>query len=186
MPLPPVPEFQKQPFKMKAIAWPGDLPNGYVSGELAAEACKNAGKRLCKEAEWVTACRGQQQTDFPYGNRYRNEGCNVFREDHPAAILHGSASSNHSDPRLNLVDSDGRALLRVTGGTPSCASKWGDDEIYDMVGNVDEWVDDPRAPSPAASTRAPPAPAATPASAPTPSTILTTPPASAAARTPRA
>ena len=40
-------------------------PSGYVSGELAKEACANAEKRLCKEDEWVTACRGQAQTPFP-------------------------------------------------------------------------------------------------------------------------
>ena len=143
MALPPLPDFEREPFVMKAMSWPGNLPAGYVSGELAAGACREAGKRLCQETEWVTACRGQQQTDFPYGARYRQEGCNVFREDHPASILHGNASTNHTDPRLNLIDADGRPLLRVTGGTPSCASQWGDDAVFDMVGNVDEWVDDP-------------------------------------------
>ncbi|MCU0655948.1 MAG: SUMF1/EgtB/PvdO family nonheme iron enzyme [Polyangiaceae bacterium] len=143
MELPPVPAFQREPFRMKAMPWPGNLPAGYVSGELAQEACSNAGKRLCKENEWVTACRGEQQTDFPYGKRYRQDACNVFREDHPAHILHGNFSANHSDPRLNLVESDGVPLLRVTGGTPTCVSRWGEDEIFDMVGNVDEWVEDP-------------------------------------------
>ena len=31
-------------------------------------------------------------------------------------------------------------LLRKTGATPSCASEWEGDKIYDMVGNVEEWV----------------------------------------------
>ena len=26
----------------------------------------------------------------------------------------------------------------------TCASKWGDDAVFDMVGNLDEWTDDPR------------------------------------------
>ena len=34
-------------------------------------------------------------------------------------------------------------LLRPTGGTPACASEWGQDAAYDMVGNLDEWVEDP-------------------------------------------
>ena len=34
-------------------------------------------------------------------------------------------------------------LLRRTGTTPRCASRWGDVEVFDMVGNLDEWVDDP-------------------------------------------
>jgi hypothetical protein len=32
--------------------------------------------------------------------------------------------------------------LRPTGGTPGCKSQWGDDAVYDMVGNLDEWVDE--------------------------------------------
>ena len=34
-------------------------------------------------------------------------------------------------------------LLRKTGATPRCKSEWGDDAVYDMVGNLDEWIDDP-------------------------------------------
>ena len=49
----------------------------------------------------------------------------------------------HADPRLNLVTVNGRPVLRKTGTTPECASTWGDDAVYDMVGNLDEWVDEP-------------------------------------------
>jgi hypothetical protein len=49
----------------------------------------------------------------------------------------------HSDPRLDLVQAEDGPLLRPTGATPECASRWGDDAIYDMVGNLDEWIDDP-------------------------------------------
>ena len=31
-------------------------------------------------------------------------------------------------------------LLRSTGATATCKSAWGGDAIYDMVGNLDEWV----------------------------------------------
>lgn len=34
-------------------------------------------------------------------------------------------------------------LLRPAGGSPACASRWGDDAVYDMVGNLDEWSADP-------------------------------------------
>ena len=57
-------------------------------------------------------------------------------------MLHGNASINHTDPRLTLVSVGGRPLLRQTGATPECKSEWGADAIYDMVGNLDEWVDD--------------------------------------------
>jgi hypothetical protein len=67
----------------------------------------------------------------------------VHRAIHPAAVLHDNASIGLIDPRLNLVVEQGTdPLLHVTGASPECASVWGDDRIYDMVGNLDEWVDD--------------------------------------------
>jgi hypothetical protein len=119
-------------------------PSGYVTGIVAEAACAAAGKRLCTHDEFVTACRGEADTQFPYGDDYQDGVCNVFREDHPAALLHGNASTGHLDPRLNRVPSArGEPLLRLTGATPACRSRWGDDAVYDMVGNLDEWVDEP-------------------------------------------
>ena len=44
---------------------------------------------------------------------------------------------------MNLVVESGvDPLLRVTGATSACASRWEDDAIYDMVGNLDEWIED--------------------------------------------
>ncbi len=61
---------------------------------------------------------------------------------HPAFVLHGSSSYGHRDPRLNLVnEADGTPLLRTTGSLPRCASEWNGDRIYDLVGNIDEWVE---------------------------------------------
>jgi formylglycine-generating enzyme required for sulfatase activity len=119
------------------------VPNGYVNGLLASEACRAAGKRLCTDTEWRTACRGEWMTQFPYGTQYEQGSCNVFREAHPAQTLHGSAAHHHHDPRLNQVTSEGAPLLRPTGATSRCASRWGADVIYDMVGNLDEWIEDP-------------------------------------------
>jgi formylglycine-generating enzyme required for sulfatase activity len=41
------------------------------------------------------------------------------------------------------VQSQGATLLKKTGESRECASRWGNDAAYDMVGNLDEWVDDP-------------------------------------------
>jgi len=143
MPLPELPSWQRQgTFSPKAVARAGVVPQGYLTQLLAKKACANAGKRLCTKDEWVTACKGERQTKYPYGEKYRALACNVFRQTHPAFVLHGSASLGHRDPRLNLVSAGADPLLRLTGATPSCVSVWGDDKIYDMVGNIDEWVDD--------------------------------------------
>ena len=143
LPIPSLPEEARGGFLARATARPSETPSGYVSGAQAAQACLAAGKRLCRAAEWVTACRGEAQTQFPYGPSYRQEACNVFREDHPAHVLHGTFTTHHLDPRLNQVEFRGRPLLRKTGETPSCASRWSDDAVFDMVGNLDEWIDDP-------------------------------------------
>lgn len=144
MPVPVPPAWQLQGgFTPVACARPGVVPNGYSSQVAARRACENAGKRLCTEAEWVTACRGEAGTRFPYGDDYEEGRCNVFRAAHPASLLHANASVNHTDPRLNQVKDRGEPLLRPTGATPGCRSVWGEDAVYDLVGNLDEWIDDP-------------------------------------------
>jgi len=143
--VPEPPRFQlEEQFEPRAEVRPGEIPNGYVSADLAAVACRNAGKRLCRETEWVTACRGEQDRAFPYGDEYVQGHCNVFREKHPAAVLHGDASRGHLDPRLNLIEGrPGRRLLLPTGSRSRCRSQWGGDAVHDLVGNLAEWVDDP-------------------------------------------
>lgn len=144
VPAPPEWELSARHFEPMATSVPDSEPNGYLSGEVAERACRRAGKRLCTAEEWVVACRGQQNRQFPYGQTYEVGRCNVFRQSHPAELLHGDSSEGHLDPRLNLVkELDGQPLLRHTGATPSCRSEWGDDAVLDMVGNLDEWVDDP-------------------------------------------
>jgi hypothetical protein len=141
MPLPKLPAWQRErDVEPKALSRKGMTPNGHVTGKQAELACRNAGKRLCSLEEWRLACRGELDRPFPYGERYEQDRCNVFREAHPAAVLHDDASMGHSDPRLNLVTARGKPLLRKTGQTPSCKSEWEGDAIYDMVGNLDEWV----------------------------------------------
>ncbi len=143
MPLPFVPEWQRgKKFEVMAVPRPHARPNGYLTGLVAESACTNAGKRLCTLPEFVLACRGQDDTQFPYGDTYLDGVCNVNRDVHPAATLHDNASIGHLDPRLNRVRVNGETLLRETGSTPSCKSRWGNDAIYDLVGNLDEWVDE--------------------------------------------
>lgn len=129
-------------FSAKATSRRGVVPSSYLSGLTAQIACEAAGKRVCSRDEWLKACRGQEQRKFPYGDSYIHGQCNVFREAHPAVLLHGNASIYHHDPRLNTLAPNGKPLLRSTGSTPECGSSWGDDAVYDMVGNLDEWVDD--------------------------------------------
>lgn len=144
MPLPELPDVQRSDrFEGRAVSVPGVVPQAYLSYPLAKRACELAGKRLCTREEWLSACRGAAQTPYPYGMRYEPDKCNVYRAFHPAAVLHGNASSGHRDPRLNLLFEVGVGpLLRATGETATCRSPWGEDAVYDMVGNLDEWIED--------------------------------------------
>ena len=144
LPMPELPDWQlTEDFEPMAVSREGVTPQGYLSRDVARRACNNAGKRLCRMDEWKRACRGSANRDFPYGSNYVPGACNVGRLTHAAYVLHGNASIGHLDPRLNLVWEQGRsALLRTTGATKTCVSRWHDDGIYDMVGNLDEWVDD--------------------------------------------
>lgn len=144
MPFPPFWQSADQEHPIVPIprSTKGQRPNGFLTGLVAEAACTAVGKRLCTEDEFVLACRGEDDTLFPYGEDFEDGACNVFREDHPATLLHGNPSIGHLDPRLDRAVGEKGPLLRETGTSPRCASKWGDDAIYDMVGNLDEWVDE--------------------------------------------
>ena len=141
---PALPDWQRRGrTKPKALSQKGVTPNAYLMMQWARDACAAAGKRLCSLEEWQTACRGEQNRQFPYGDEYKQGACNVFREDHPGRVLFGKMTVGMLDPRMNKVAPKGKPLLRKTGATPLCKSVWGDDAIHDMVGNLDEWIDDP-------------------------------------------
>jgi hypothetical protein len=141
--LPPLPAHQRGAFSARAVSAPDQVPHGYMTYFSAKKACENAGKRLCAEEEWVTACRGNKRSQFPYGGSYQPGRCNVHRALHPAYELHGNSSLGHLDPRLHLVFEEGKLpLLFVTGQAEQCRSETDDGALYDMVGNLDEWIDD--------------------------------------------
>ncbi|WP_437647171.1 hypothetical protein [Sorangium sp. So ce362] len=143
-PLPLLPGWQRgRTIAALARSRSGARPSGYATGLVAESSCAAAGKRLCSVEEFVTACRGEDDTLYPYGDTFEEGACNVFRPAHPASLLHGNASIGHLDPRLNRVRSAREPLLRETGGSPRCRSRWGSDAVYDLVGNLDEWVDEP-------------------------------------------
>ena len=140
LPFLPAVQVEGQGATPVAVSRYGVRPSGYVRGVVAEAACAAAGKRLCTRDEHRTACRGEDDRAFPYGDAYADGVCNVHRDDHPAAILHDNASLGHLDPRLNHVG----ALYELTGSRPACRSAWGGDAVYDLVGNLDEWVEPPK------------------------------------------
>ncbi len=127
---------------VKAVSRAGVVPQAYVSKNDAEAACQAAGKRLCAEAEWVTACEGKKGTTFPYGNDRKDAVCNDNGKAPLATLypklsgpdLYGAQTMN--DPRLNQQP----GTVSKTGRHGKCKSSFG---AYDLVGNLHEWVDDP-------------------------------------------
>lgn len=128
---------------VRAVSAQGTTPQGYVSEVQAKAACARSGKRLCKAPEWKRACMGPQKTTYPYGNHNEAGRCNDQGRSPMATIfgLYGGSrpsswTPHMNDPRLNAL----AGTLSKTGSHEGCTNEYG---VYDMVGNVHEWVDDP-------------------------------------------
>ena len=112
----------------RATSGVGRVPGYRLSWYQARNACQAAGKRLCSEREWVAVCQGAPPVDddsdgawaddiiegstYPYGDRY----------------LEGTCYTGHNREG---------SLPVYTGSMPACRSA---DGVYDLVGNMEEWV----------------------------------------------
>jgi hypothetical protein len=89
--VPLIPYFNPAGESFVARSIEGAVPQGYVSGTQAAQACANAGKRLCTDAEWLRACQGPGGTTYPYGDTRLDGVCNDARAVHPAIEYFGTS-----------------------------------------------------------------------------------------------
>ncbi len=64
---------------------PNVLPVAKVDWAEAVRLCRDGGKHLCTEDEWVTACRGPGHDPFPYGPTYVAGACNG-KDRKPGAV----------------------------------------------------------------------------------------------------
>jgi hypothetical protein len=131
---------------VRAVSEPHTIPQGYVNAYQAAEACARSGKRLCKPAEWKKACMGPEKKTYGYGDANQPRRCNDHGRS-PVVALFGmetdlSVRSSWSWDRMNnpTLNQLTRTLGR-TGEHEGCTNGYG---VYDMVGNIHEWVDDPQ------------------------------------------
>lgn len=125
----------------RAVSTKGAVPQAYMSGETSQIACENAGKRLCTNTEWLRACRGPSDFTYPYGNSREPGVCNDARAVHPAIQCFGtSASWIWSELGYAGIDQQADTVAK-TGSHTGCVTAEG---VYDMMGNVHEWIwDDP-------------------------------------------
>jgi len=129
---------------VKAVSKKGRTPQAHISQEQAGAACRLAGKRLCTDEEWVTACKGKSPSTWPYGDDRLEGRCN----DHGVSGMnlifgHGAEApreaytqTNMNDERLNQFAHS----LSPCGSHAQCKSSFG---TFDMVGNLHEWTANP-------------------------------------------
>jgi len=122
--------------------WPnhkGELPAVLVSWHDARKACRDAGKRLCTPDEFNFACEGEQMLPYPYGFVRDASKCNIDRpyrrREHK--LLPWQSCQQDATCRARFEALDQRV---PSGSMPDCVSPFG---VYDMTGNVNEWVERP-------------------------------------------
>ena len=98
-----------------AVSRAGAIPADSVSWEDADGSCRAAGKRLCSSDEWLTACRGREGRQYPYGAAFDPLRCNGYQYGKKA----------------------GKNEKRPTGSLAGCDNGLG---VMDLSGNVWEWT----------------------------------------------
>ena len=111
----------------------GAMPLAMQSALSGEDWCADRGKRLCTEAEWVTACRGSSDCDFPYGETYERGRCN---DDETWISPNWSALGTYPAPAA-VAEAERLYQAEPSGSNEGCVSE---DGVYDLSANVAEWV----------------------------------------------
>ena len=113
-----------------AVTGKHEIPALNVSWYEAKAACEKAGRRLCTEAEWVSACQNAVAVDDNHNGELADD------------MIEGTAypyGDYHDDHRCWDAHDDEVSRPVYTGELPGCVTPTG---VYDLTGNVEEWVGD--------------------------------------------
>lgn len=120
----------------------GAIPSDWLSWYDVKKICESQGKRMCTHSEWAFAAEGPNMHPYPYGDGYHRDktACNF---DNHLSSLTSSFGLVTGDDVLHVSNKESRvglalhSLIEPSGSNPRCVSDFG---VYDMPGNVDEWV----------------------------------------------
>jgi formylglycine-generating enzyme required for sulfatase activity len=113
----------------------GEKPLVMQSLPDAESWCREHGKRLCTEDEWLRACRGRPERSwaYPYGPTYQEHACNQDAKYIPPSwqrLGRWPADEAKAEvARLNQAE--------PSGARPTCVTPEG---VFDLTGNVGEWI----------------------------------------------
>jgi hypothetical protein len=126
-------------FCMDRYEWPnkaGELPSLLVSWLDARATCEKIGKRLCTEDEFNFGCEGEAMLPYTYGYVRDATKCNIDRpyRKREHKLLKYESCLKKPECKKELEKLDQRL---PTGSLPACVSPFG---VYDLNGNINEWV----------------------------------------------
>ena len=136
---------------------PGSLPIVMYTFYQAEEWCGARGKRLCYDDEWTRACQGPKGWNYPYGPTHRAGACNddkrwlqydrVLQRRWPTQVsteaveglneLLTEAATTSPDGEESAEHIQWLYQADPSGHREGCGSYEG---VFDLVGNVEEWV----------------------------------------------
>lgn len=134
---------------LKAVSVAGAVPQSTVNGVQAAQACANAGKRLCTNDQWLRVCQGTEGRKYPYGNARQDGVCN---DEFPSRGIHVTQETvgeycpgftggwNNYPWMIHPKNNQQENSLDAAGSNQQCKTPEG---VYDLVGNAAEWINDP-------------------------------------------
>jgi hypothetical protein len=96
---------------------------------------KQVGKRLCTYEEWHRACVGKHNWRYSYGSVYQAGRCNDNKTGWVNPHWELMFSPQWHDWTMHLYKGE------PDGSRPNCVS---DEGVEEMIGNVREWVRDPK------------------------------------------
>ncbi|MBI4951006.1 MAG: SUMF1/EgtB/PvdO family nonheme iron enzyme [Myxococcales bacterium] len=130
-------------FCMDRYEWPnrqGELPALLRTWTEAHRACADVHKRLCTADEFNFACEGEDLRPYSYGYARDDTRCNVdkpYVQPNQSILVPYDLCQEHARCRTHLAELDQR---EPAGSRPGCVSPFG---VFDLNGNVNEWVERP-------------------------------------------